>query len=112
MNKHSKAYDSKKEELLKMEKELREVLEQESEDVEKTVLNALKIAAAVSTAILIGYGIYKWTSGSRESVPEKKKTNGFLEKIVDKVADVVTGLAVQNVSNYLDKLKNEVTTKR
>ena len=115
MNKHSKAYEEKKTELERIEKDLREVLDQESKDVEDSVLRVLKIAAIASTAILVGYGVYKWTTRgekSEEEIKPAKKENGFFDKVVDKVTEVVTGLAVQNISNYLDKLKGDLTIKR
>ena len=75
MNKHSKAFEDKKAALQEVEKELREAIDAESEDVELRVIQVLKIAAVVSTAILIGYGIYRWTRQ-----PEEKDVTEEVEK--------------------------------
>lgn len=111
MNKHSKAFEDKKAALQEVEKELREAIDAESEDVELRVIQVLKIAAVVSTAILIGYGIYRWTRQPEEKdVTEEKKAKEptFIDKIADKVTDVVAGVAVQNISKYIDKLKKDL----
>jgi predicted metal-dependent phosphotriesterase family hydrolase len=112
MSKHSKTYEDKKAELAELEKGLREVIDEESKGMEKSIVQILKIAAIASTAVLVGYGVYRWTRGTSEEENEEdkpKKESKFFDKVVDKVTDVVTGLVVQNITTYLDKLKEEVT---
>jgi uncharacterized protein with ATP-grasp and redox domains len=113
MNKHSKPYEEKKAELEEMEKELRSVIESESEDFEVRLVRILKIAAVVSSGFLLGYGVYRWVSKRNAETSEKeesknKKESGFIDKIVDKVTDVVAGMAIQNISKYIDNLRSDL----
>jgi hypothetical protein len=113
MSKHSKVYEEKKAELEEIEKELKSAIEVESEDFEGRLVKVLKIAAVVSTGFLIGYGIYRWVSYRKDDVKKEEKVNtkndsGFVDKMVDKVTDVVAGMAIQNISKYIDKLKSDL----
>lgn len=117
MSKHSKAYENKKTELEKIENDLRNELDQESRDVESSIIHALKIAAITGGAILLGYGIYRWSTkkgddSEEETQTSKPKKSDFFDKMVDKFTDVVAGIAMQNLSGYLDNLKKEKSTKR
>jgi ABC-type molybdenum transport system ATPase subunit/photorepair protein PhrA len=111
MTRHSKAFEDKKAELQQAETELRQAIESQSESLESSVFKALKIGAVVSTAVLVSYGIYRMLSKQESSEVEKKQPSAkptMMDKVVDKVTDVVAGLAVQNISNYLDKLKSDL----
>lgn len=111
MNKHSKAFEKKKAELEKIEVELRKAIDHESDDLESTAIKVLKIAATVSTVVLVSYGIYRWINGSNQKEEAKSKEHeapSIMSKLVDKVTDVVASLAVQNISKYIDNLKSDL----
>ena len=111
MTKHSQAFEDKKAELEKAEVDLRKAIDYESEELETSAIKYLKIGATISTAVLVSYGIYRLISkGDTSEKPEKtaKSQPSMMDKVVDKVTDVVAGLAVQNISNYIDKLKENV----
>ena len=111
MSKHSQAFLSKKAELEKVEADLKIAIDLESEDLENSALKYLKVGAFISATALVSYGIFRLIT-KEEPLEKLEKTaeaeSSMINKVIDKVTDVMAGLVVQNISTYIDKLNKNL----
>ncbi len=99
---HSKSYYQKKEALKNAEDELREELEQTSEEAQQALISFLKVTGIVAVVLIAGYTSFKLLSPKREADTDEKDTKP--EATVapsNKSIDPITGKIITSVATTL-----------
>ncbi|MFT4736321.1 MAG: hypothetical protein ACI8QD_002220 [Cyclobacteriaceae bacterium] len=109
MDKHTNSYHLQKERLKKEEQEIRDELDVHSNELEKKAFTFLKISAGIGASVLLAYGIFRLIKGKEldkkelQSSKKPSKNKGSFDRIISSSTDLITKLAIDGISNYLDK---------